>query len=133
MFHSVGYTDVDTMRLKVKDVTDGLSHTIALGEGLPELYGYGFDNAFQRWGNQPVSTVIPINPGILPINTDSCGTNGDNIRFNWGVSTGFKSRHDSGANFSFGDGTVKFINQTINMDTFQILGHPQDGQPNRPL
>lgn len=72
------------MRLKVKDVTDGLSHTIALGEGLPELYGYGFDNAFQRWGNQPVSTVIPINPGILPINTDSCGTNGDNIRFNWG-------------------------------------------------
>jgi len=133
MFHSVEYTNVDKVQIAMKHVTDGLSNTIALGEGLPDLYGYGIDNAFMRWGNQPVSTVIPLNLEILPENGDTCGTHGDNIRFNWGVSTGFKSNHASGANFSFGDGSVKFVNDTINMDTFQILGHPSDGQPNRPL
>lgn len=41
---------------------------------------------------------------------------------------GFASVHPSGANFALGDGTIKFIAETINMQVFQQLGHRADGQ-----
>jgi len=34
----------------------------------------------------------------------------------------FASNHSGGVNFSFGDGSVRFINETINVDTYLALG-----------
>jgi prepilin-type processing-associated H-X9-DG protein len=44
------------------------------------------------------------------------------------VVGGFESRHPGGANFLFADGSARFINQSINQNTLQLLGHRADGQ-----
>ena len=41
---------------------------------------------------------------------------------------GFCSDHPGGANFAFGDGSIRYISDTISMQVFQQLGHRADGQ-----
>ena len=131
MFNPVSKATVanadDIMRIKLKDITDGMSQSIMLGESLPDQMRVFEGNAYMSWGSYPLVTTIPINTHV-DTTTNDCSTN-QYIKRNWGVATGFKSRHDSGANFAFGDGTVRFLNENINMDTFQLLGHIRDGQP----
>jgi prepilin-type processing-associated H-X9-DG protein len=124
------------------DVTDGTSNTILLGEILPEVA------EFQRWttlgwaGSNDVSqgqTIQPINWPIDPLNPlptnfsatpgpPYCPGNLANCMVNWHVTWGFKSRHTGGANFAFVDGSVHFINQNIDHQTYQYLGCRNDGQ-----
>jgi prepilin-type N-terminal cleavage/methylation domain-containing protein/prepilin-type processing-associated H-X9-DG protein len=133
MFHPIRLSDpgfLNVLRMEGKHITDGLSRTLMLGEFLPTQSNIYQGNSFQAYGNYPLTTVLPINTFIdesIPF-SDRCNTT-DYGMANWGVQHGFKSRHDSGANFAFGDGTVQFLNETLNMDTYQLLGHPSDGQP----
>lgn len=41
---------------------------------------------------------------------------------------GFESQHVGGVNFAFGDGSLRFIRNTIDMQVYQRLGHRADGQ-----
>ena len=41
---------------------------------------------------------------------------------------GFRSRHVGGANFAFGDGSVRFIRETIDAGVYRLLGHRADGE-----
>ena len=41
---------------------------------------------------------------------------------------GFSSVHTGGANFALGDGSVRFITETINLQVYQQLGHRADGK-----
>ncbi len=108
-------------------ITDGLSNTLAVGEGLPSMYDHLAQNAWWYFngGNSQLSTIVPINQR-------SDGTNcSDPVRAapnSWNVSMGFKSRHTGGANFLRADGTVTFISQTIDHRTYQLLGCRNDGQ-----
>ena len=36
--------------------------------------------------------------------------------------------HASGANLSFGDGTVKFVNENVNMSVYVRMGHKSDAK-----
>lgn len=49
--------------------------------------------------------------------------------WNWHVTWGFRSRHTNGANFAFVDGSVHFIHESIDHQTYQYLGCRHDGQP----
>lgn len=40
----------------------------------------------------------------------------------------FSSMHPGGANFAFGDGSVRFIKNTIDPSIFRMLGHRADGE-----
>ena len=128
LFHYVGQgggTDpniVNTMekamRIRLREVTDGTSKTIMLGETAATNRLKGDDrNAFVACGNVPMTTMLPINL-THPTGCDSG---------NWGTGLGFKSKHDSGANFAFGDGTVKYVQDNLNMNVFQLMGHRSDG------
>ena len=66
-----------------------------------------------------------------PINFVSCpGTPGYGTACNnnstWAVSMGFKSHHPGGAQFVFGDGSVRLLNDTMLLITYQILGSRND-------
>ncbi len=41
---------------------------------------------------------------------------------------GFASDHPAGANFAFGDGSVRYLSETISMRVYQQLGNRHDGQ-----
>jgi prepilin-type processing-associated H-X9-DG protein len=44
------------------------------------------------------------------------------------VNKAFSSLHSGGANFVFGDGAVKFISETINPTTYELLGMSHSGK-----
>ena len=46
----------------------------------------------------------------------------------YGASQGFKSRHTGGANFAQVDGSVRFVSQFINMETYVYLSWRNDGR-----
>ncbi len=111
-------------------ITDGLSNTIFVGENLPSSNDHLWGNAWWHFngGNSHASTIVPINQrSDHPDYGCSQTTIPVNGR-NWNVSWGFKSKHSGGANFLMGDGTVRFIPQTIDHRTYQLLGCRNDGQ-----
>ena len=73
-----------------------------------------------------LSTIIPINYQSKDAAT-WCSP-AQSYRGNWNVSWGFKSNHSGGANFLFGDGSVHFLQQSIDHRTYQLLGCRNDGQ-----
>ncbi|WP_262025006.1 DUF1559 domain-containing protein [Blastopirellula sp. J2-11] len=110
-----------------KDITDGLSNTIALGEVRPKC-----SNHVRRgW---LAANSLYTGTGIA-INFNTCeGTPGSGTGCNqhvnqWGASQGFKSIHPGGCNFVFCDGSVHFVSETIDMVNYQRLGDRRDGQP----
>jgi prepilin-type N-terminal cleavage/methylation domain-containing protein/prepilin-type processing-associated H-X9-DG protein len=134
-------------KLRIASVTDGLSNTIMVGEGLPSETSYirragdfnypGGNWAFFNGGNNIFSTIVPINYKLIPgtyCHLDDSGNapnpKGDPARStdNWAVEFGFKSRHPGGANFVFGDGAVHFLMENIDMRTYQLLGCRNDNQ-----
>ena len=111
--------------MNLASVIDGLSNTIFVGESLPAQHDHLAQNAWwaSNGGNAHCSTIVPIN--FKSDGTDWCSPAG---KMNWNISWGFKSRHTGGANFLFGDGSVKMLNQTIDQRTYQVLGCRNDGQ-----
>jgi prepilin-type N-terminal cleavage/methylation domain-containing protein/prepilin-type processing-associated H-X9-DG protein len=129
------------LKVNFASISDGLSNTIMIGESLIEQNSDIRDQA--QWarsggGNCTATTIIPINwdssdqYGALPAGCAAgscdCGPNAIHNANNWNVSFGFKSRHSGGANFVFADGSVHFLNQGINHQTYQYLGCRNDGQ-----
>jgi prepilin-type processing-associated H-X9-DG protein len=118
--------------IRFADATDGLSSTLLIGEALPEensdlKTGEGW---FRQFGGSNVGTTI------IPINYRSDTDDGYEDKcvhaatsmYNWNVSFGFKLRHVGGTNFVFADGSVRFLRETINHQTYQYLGCRNDGQ-----
>ncbi len=109
---------------RFRDVTDGLSNTIFAGEIRPECSSWpdwlgwiGYDNF--------IATSPPINfPSCQSGAADPC-----NDPNNCNTSQGFKSCHPGGCSFVLGDGSVHFISETIDYETYQTLGDRRDGTP----
>jgi prepilin-type N-terminal cleavage/methylation domain-containing protein/prepilin-type processing-associated H-X9-DG protein len=135
-----------TVTIRNSDVLDGTSNTLFLGETLPEFCeNQIFNGNGPGWagGSNYISqgqTIQPINWKIDRHSATafvSCGcdpaTNpsGDKARciMNWHVTWGFKSNHPGGSQFALVDGSVRFLNETISMRTYQYLGCRHDGQP----
>jgi len=116
--------------ITLASVTDGLSNTILVGEALPAQHDHLTNGDWWNYnsGASHCTTIVPIN-GPKTGGNGSCGAGAAIQRWdNWNMSWGFRSNHTNGANFLFGDGTVKFIPQSIDMRTYQLLGCRNDGQ-----
>lgn len=118
---------------KVRDITDGTSNTIAMGEVRMYCNDYNLSiNGGSGWASSEgmwYGTAAPIN---FPTCPDFPGFGADPVcrqrSSNWNASFGFKSRHVGGAHFLLCDGSVRFISQNINQFMYQALGDRGDNQ-----
>lgn len=103
-------------------VTDGLSNTIMAGETIPSHYIW--NGAFCP--NFPVAgTTIPLNHKESDKgNRTEPGTG----RALWPYCSGYKSFHPGGANMMMGDGSVRFMIQTIDHQIYCALGTRSGGE-----
>ena len=121
--------------LRLASLTDGTSNTMMVGEVLMDCTSHtaGWWN-FDGGGNAHASTSAPLNT------MTTCARNQQEAidrgylnpqcwqKNNWNYSWGFRSKHPTGAQFTFADGSVHFLNQTIDYATYQYMGSRNDGK-----
>ena len=108
---------------RFRDISDGLSNTIFMGEIRSECS----DHAQQGWANTNnnfFSTTAPINFNTCP-GSSGAGCNNPSA---WNTSMGYKSRHVGCAQVLLGDGSVRAVSENIDYMTYQKLGDRRDGQ-----
>jgi len=113
---------------KFSDVTDGTSNTIMIGEIRPLCSGDFNANGWVRGDSLWNCVTPPINFPTCPNDPGYGLTPCTQNAGNWNTEMGFKSKHVGGAQFVFGDGSVRFLSQNINYPTYQSLGDRWDGR-----
>ena len=115
---------------RIRDITDGTSNTILMGEIRPYCSDHARDGGWAHVNSIWIATAAPINFQTCP--NQGQGNGGSPLNCNsvniWTTSQGFKSRHTGGAHFVLSDGSVKFLSENIDYATYQRLGDRHDGQ-----
>ena len=96
--------------VKLKQVTDGASNTILMGEASPED---GNSDAWSSDGDWAI-TGVPLN-WDWKTNGRCLNAQGEpNPGLCWQLMRGFRGYHPGGVNFAFADGNVRFITDNVN-------------------
>jgi prepilin-type N-terminal cleavage/methylation domain-containing protein/prepilin-type processing-associated H-X9-DG protein len=126
-----GMGNRDGAAIRIRDVTDGTSQVILMGEVLPSCNDHA--GVAGLWGANGESFHAGVNAALNDFTTCPWAT-GAQIRnaactaqSNWNISWGFRSRHVGGAQFLFVDGSVHFLSENIAYTTYQYLGGRSDG------
>jgi prepilin-type processing-associated H-X9-DG protein len=130
-------------RLKVQAFTDGLSNTIFVGEehytlknsydvSELDLQGVARRKAVWQFGSDSIDCQYGMNEAFgstaVKINLKSPGANifsGADLE---AYIASFGSLHPGGANFLMGDGSVRFIKDSINLGVYKALGTRAGGE-----
>lgn len=123
-----GFFDYRTLQVvKLADVTDGTSNSIMVGEVLPAQTA---DSNFWYFNGATVGMTVPVN---WQTKRDVC-TDGQTFgsadwqcRYSY-ASKGLKSNHPGGVNCLFGDGTVRFIKNSISLPILCAIGSKNGGE-----
>ena len=119
-------------KMTMADIVDGTTNTIMVGEILPACNDHtGGWWHFNGMAQAHASTSVPINMRTTctaPYKPQTSEWPGCEAKSNWNLSWGFRSSHVGGAQFLLGDGSVKFISQNIDYETYQRLGARGDGK-----
>jgi prepilin-type N-terminal cleavage/methylation domain-containing protein len=112
-------------QVRMAEVTDGLTNTIFFGEVRPACSEHAQNGwSISNDGNGYCTTLIPINYNTCDSNAaDPCRR-----PCNWNTEVGFKSAHVGGCHFLLGDGSVRFITENVDYQTYQNLGAKGDGK-----
>jgi prepilin-type N-terminal cleavage/methylation domain-containing protein/prepilin-type processing-associated H-X9-DG protein len=115
-------------RVKIADIQDGTSNTIAIGESVQRKEGTSVSFG-PYWGSGTHTATMGYTPGSDPrfnINArwNPACTLGPRCVYAWV----FSSFHSGGANFVMCDGSVRFISETIPYATFFALNTRAGGE-----
>jgi prepilin-type N-terminal cleavage/methylation domain-containing protein/prepilin-type processing-associated H-X9-DG protein len=124
-------------RIRLADITDGTSHTFAVGERDTKSGGQGVFGALgDPFRHAAVWIRAMPRPGSITPTTQHgrsvagiCTDIAESTRLlNGASSRAFGSAHVGGANFLWADGSVRFVSQTIAPVTYGRLAQRNDGQ-----
>ncbi len=119
---TVGLFGRNKRSIAFREIPDGLSNTIMIGETLPRQCSY--ISVFAINFNIS-STTVPINT----FESDEPGVGTVHFKGSqWEITSGFKSNHPGGAHFVFADGSVHFINEGIDFVAYNYLGSRAGGE-----
>jgi len=109
--------------LKMRDVIDGTTNTLYVGEISPEWYAWP---SWFSW-HTPMST----HRGPNHVHRLYMRRIGARSGSQHGWTSGFSANsfHPGGVHFLMVDGSVQFLTESIELELYQQLGHPQDAQP----
>ena len=118
-------------RVRIANITDGTSNTIAVGERASNL-------AYATWPGAVTNAVVT-NLSNIPGADDTdwpvfiLGHTGTVIEAQTpnntsGHADDFTSRHAGGVNFLFADGSVRFINSNVNINAWVAAGTRAGGE-----
>jgi len=105
------YPNGDT---SIRYIQDGTSNTVAIGE-MQRLHGTGNSRSQDGWAVGGLATMFD-NDG------PDTGDSGDSYGINSGFFQAPGSEHAGGAHFGMADGSVRFISESIDKNTWQLLG-----------
>lgn len=126
-----GYNFARNMR----DVTDGLSNTLAIGEFVQK--DQGPNGPFNTWpgncrcwiyGNDFSCGNYNAKVLVHPINAKADRMNAPYVGYN---HLPMGSHHPGGANFLVGDGSVHFLSENLDLEVYQSLGSCDGGENER--
>lgn len=105
-----------------RDATDGLSNVMFVGE----VISGDLTNHLNRWtvGTRHLDSLRSTEN---PLNTPP-GQGITTAPYGEAYNGAFGSRHPGGANFGYGDGSVHFLAETINLDLYKLLGQRASGK-----
>jgi prepilin-type processing-associated H-X9-DG protein len=110
--------------VKIAQVTDGTSHTLMVGEDLPDYNHHSA--AFYANGdwcscNFQINSRTTEDPGAID-------------HEQWWLLQGFRSRHPGGAQFCLADGSVRFVSENIDHVSYRMhCTRNGDELPQEPL
>lgn len=129
---AIVYTDSVAGKTKFRDMIDGTSNTLMIGETAYNLPDYEFSSgncvgesrySFTYWVNPfPGSTTCTTAYGFNPHDIKDDGI----FDPNW--TRTFRSDHVGGANFTLTDGSVRFISEIIDSDLLDALATRHGGE-----
>ncbi|QDT64234.1 DUF1559 domain-containing protein [Calycomorphotria hydatis] len=128
-------------RIAIRDIVDGTSNTISVGERCWEFDGasgkiqpraatlIGVDNMAGSGGGTGIMEDVAAcatngaTPTKANINLDVAAS----VRTGSGSAAGYSSLHVGGAQFALADGSVRLITENVDVTTFQNLADRRDG------
>jgi prepilin-type N-terminal cleavage/methylation domain-containing protein/prepilin-type processing-associated H-X9-DG protein len=125
----------ENSKTRLTDVKDGTSNTLMIGEHTLELFnGVTSGWSYAGWvsvGIDPVGswnvTFPPTGLNVWNYNNHTSPLNKKpGRRASWYNAA---SLHPGGVNFAFGDGSVKYLPQTIDIPNLTRLSRMEDGEP----
>jgi prepilin-type N-terminal cleavage/methylation domain-containing protein/prepilin-type processing-associated H-X9-DG protein len=101
-------------RISARDVTDGVHHTIYVGEKQSAAGDLGWMSGTRATLRNTGTPIGQTNEEQKPSSDLFVG--------------GFGAYHPAGVNFLFGDGQVRFVSTAIDQGVYEQLGHRADGK-----
>lgn len=106
------------------EIVDGSSNTILLGEMLPAESDLGWASGTRA----TLRNASSINLWPAPLPNQPARFGGQPVDPGSLTVGGFESYHPGGANFVFGDGSTKFLTQSINPELLRQMGDRADAE-----
>jgi prepilin-type processing-associated H-X9-DG protein len=117
-----------TWAAAIKDISDGTSKTIAMGEIRPRCSAFQWIHGWTLSEGLWFATTAPINYPTCRDEPKVFGGLGGNWELDFNTAMGFKSRHPGGVCMLFADGSTFFLNENVDYTTYQKLGARADSE-----